>query len=154
MPLKRKPLGALLPASMKGNMIRLPLVFAAVLITGCAVTQEPLVPPQAQAIGCSRAASDSALATLRPGYDSTSAAVQLIKAGHQRFPNRRISNGSLTLEYIVLPEGRVDRCSIRVLEYTHAELIAPGVDMLLDSEFSRPTRPTYVRQWLRWEVQG
>ena len=131
----------------------LAFTICAALATGCAIKRDPIVPLRAQAPGCSRSISDSTLARLRSGFDSTAGSVHMLRAGQQRRPPG-FREGSVTFEYIVLTDGRIDPCSIRIVNFTDEAFIDPGVDMLLESEFSKPDQPAYVRQWLRWEVRG
>jgi hypothetical protein len=61
-------------------------------------------------------------------------------------------DGRITLGFIVGTDGTVDPCTIRVLDYSDAAFIDSGVAMVLESQFSHPSRATYVQQTINWRV--
>ena len=81
----------------------------------------------------------------------------MLSAGRQLYPaamRMAGKDGWIKVEFIVQTDGRVDPCTIRVLEYSDEAFIDPGVDMLLNSAFSRPEYPTYMQQTINWRVSG
>ena len=116
----------------------------------------PVVPVRAQAITCSQQAADSELAALS-AQPSLPDDFRLLQPGRQRFPSSRPDAGTeswITVQYIVRPDGMVDPCTIRVLAYSDKALIDPGVEMLVESTFTKPPYAVKLQQTIWWRVAG
>ena len=79
----------------------------------------------------------------------------MLHSGNEIYPAGREATGTaawVRVAFLVRPDGTPDPCSIRVQGSSDKAFEQPGMAMILNSRFSRPPRPTYVEQIIRWQV--
>ena len=107
------------------------------------------------ATACEIAQTDSILAYYRHLGDSGTTHPRMLHPGAQVYPAEMQATGTpgwARLEFLVRTDGTADPCAIRALEASDKAFEAAGVSMILNSRFSKPSRPTYMEHIVRWQV--
>ena len=135
--------------------VRLALAgIVSILACGTYGPASPAVASRASA-ACETPKADSILAYYRHLGDSGTTHPRMLRPGAQVYPTEMQAAGTpgwARLEFLVRTDGTADPCAIHVLEASDKAFEAAGVTMILNSTFSKPPRPTYVEQTVRWQV--
>ena len=137
--------------------VRSPVAMAGiVLMLACASSGQAPSPTAGRvATTCPAWQADSLLAYYHDLGDSGTTHPRMLHPGAQVYPAEMEATGTpgwARIAFLIRPDGTADPCALRVLEVSDDAFKTPGVTMILNSRFSRPSRPTYAEQILRWQV--